>query len=342
MAVMLLAAGAVAAAVLLSRSRPASPTDPNLLAIAPFDVLDPSLQIWHEGLVDMLSRDLDGAGPLRTVPQTVGLKRWHGRADRVSAESFGQRIGAGLVVFGSVGKASGTVSLRATVLDVARQRVEADLEVRGDTAAMGDLADSLGVRILQMLGRNRPIGAVRRISIGSRSLPALKAFLHGEQFYRRGLWDSALVYYDQAIAQDSTFAIAYRRMDLALSWHPASSAAYRPAEEYKRRSVTLNRGLSPKDSMLIAADSLWAAADEATDPADLIRFRYRNLSLSEEAARRYPVTPRCGLTSVRRDITSTLPWEASPPRHSRPSTTRLPSTRGSRRRTRIRCTWRSG
>ncbi len=85
-------------------------------------MLDPSLQIWHEGLVDILSRDLDGAGPLRTVAQSVGLKRWQGRADRVSAESFGHRTGAGLVVFGSVRKARDTVSLRATVLDLARKR----------------------------------------------------------------------------------------------------------------------------------------------------------------------------------------------------------------------------
>jgi len=249
-----------------------SPTDPNLLAVAPFDVLDPSLQLWHEGLVDILSRDLDGAGPLRTVPQTVGVKRWKGRADRVSAESFGHRTGAGLVVFGSVGRARDTVSLRATVLDLGRKRVEPDLEVKGDTADMGDLADSLGVRILQVLGRDRPIGSVRRVSIGARSLPALKAFLSGEQFYRRGRWDSALVYYDQATTQDSMFALAFRRMNLVLSWYPPSSTAYRPMEEYKRRAVSLNRGLSPKDSMLIAADSLWAAADEATDPADLIRF----------------------------------------------------------------------
>ncbi len=287
----MLFAGALVAGIVLSRSRPASPTDPNLLAIAPFDVLDPSLQVWHEGLVDILSRDLDGAGPLRTVPQTVGIKRWDGRADRVSAESFGRRTGAGLVVFGSVGKARGTVSLRATVLDVARQRAEADLEVRGDTAAMGDLADSLGVRILQALGRNRPIGAVRQVSIGSRSLPALKAFLYGEQFYRRGIWDSALVYYDQAIAQDSTFTIAFRQMGRVLGWHPPSSDAYRPGEEYSRRSVTLNRGLPPRDSLLIAADSLSNVSDEATDPADLIRFRYREVSTREEAVRRYPGDP---------------------------------------------------
>jgi eukaryotic-like serine/threonine-protein kinase len=284
-------AALAAAGAFLLRSRPASPTDPNLLAIAPFDVLDPSLQIWHEGLVDILSRDLDGAGPLRTVAQSVGLKRWRGRADRVSAESFGHRTGAGLVVFGSVGRARDTVSLRATVLDLARKRVEPDLEVKGDTADIGDLADSLGVRILQALGRDRPIGAVRQVSIGSRSLPAMKAFLYGEQFYRRGLWDSALVYYDRAITQDSTFALVFRRMALVVSWFPPSSPAYRTGGEYSRTSVRLNRGLSPKDSLLIAADSFWIAGDNATDPADLIRFSYRALSILEEAARRYPRDP---------------------------------------------------
>jgi serine/threonine-protein kinase len=280
-----------AAGVFLSRSRPASPTDPNLLAVAPFDALDPSLEIWREGLVDILSRNLDGAGPLRTVAQSVGLKRWQGRSDRVSAESFGHRTGAGLVVFGSVGRARDTVSLRATVLDLAKERVESDLEVKGDMADIGALADSLGVRILQLLGRNRPIGAVRRVSIGSRSLPALKAFLYGEQFYRRGLWDSAMVYYDQAIAQDSTFAIAFRRMATVVWWDPPSAQAYRTGVEYHRKSVRLNRGLSPKDSMLIAADSFGIAAEEATDPADLIRFSYRALSTLEETARRYPDDP---------------------------------------------------
>jgi DNA-binding SARP family transcriptional activator len=288
------AAGLVAlvgGGVLLFRPRPAAPTDPNVLAIAPFDVLDPSLQIWHEGLVDILSRDLDGAGPLHTVPQTVGIERWSGRADRVSAEGFGRRTGAGVVVFGSIGKSRDTVSLRATVLDLVRKRVEPDIEVKGDTADIGNLADSLGVGILQVLGRNRPIGSVRRVSLGSRSLPALKAFLAGEQFYRRGIWDSALVHYDQAIAQDSTFAIAYRHMRLVLDWHPSSVPAYRPSEEYGRKSVILNHGLSPKDSMLIAADSFGIGAYDATNSADLIRFSYGRLLTFEEAARRYPDDP---------------------------------------------------
>lgn len=284
-------AALAAAGFLLSRSRTDSPTDPNLLAIIPFDVLDPSLQIWREGLVDILSRDLDGAGPLRTVPQTVGLKRWQGRADRVSAASFGHRTGAGLVVFGSVRKARDTVSLRATVLDLARTSVMPDLEVKGDTADIGDLADSLGVRILQALGRDRPIGSVRRVSIGSRSLPALKAFLSGEQFYRRGRWDSALVHYDQAITQDSTFAIAYKQMGMAVDWHPLNEQSYMSGVEYFRKAVLLNHGLAPKDSLQIAADSFSIAAGDAIDPADLIRFSYRWFSTLEDAARRYSEDP---------------------------------------------------
>ena len=280
-----------AVGILLAQSRPDAPTDPNLLVIAPFDVLDPSLQIWREGLVDILSRDLDGAGPLRTVPQTVGLKRWNGRADRVSAESFGRRTGAGLVVFGSVSKTRGTVTLRATVLDLVTKRVEPDLEVKGDTGDIGDLADSLGVRILRALGRNRPIGAVRRVSIGARSLPALKAFLSGEQFYRRGRWDSALVYYDRAIAQDSTFAIAFKQMGMAVDWHPSNEQSYLRGYAYLRKAALLNHGLSPKDSMQIAADSFDVAANDAIDPADLIRYSYRWFSTLEEATHRYPDDP---------------------------------------------------
>ena len=77
----------VAVAVVLGlyrglRPAPEVALDPNLLAVAPFDVLDPSLQLWREGLGDILSRSLDGAGPLRTVSPTVALRRWEGRADR--------------------------------------------------------------------------------------------------------------------------------------------------------------------------------------------------------------------------------------------------------------------
>src|SRR5205807_10196483 len=94
---------AVAVLALRPRARPA--LDPNLVAVAPFDVLDPKLELWHEGLVDVLSRNLDGIGPLRAVSPTVVLHRWTGRADRISAAELGRRTGAQLAVFGTLMRA---------------------------------------------------------------------------------------------------------------------------------------------------------------------------------------------------------------------------------------------
>ena len=65
--------------------------DANLVAVAPFDVLDPKLEIWHEGMVDILARALDGAGPLRTVAPSMVINHWSGRADPSSAKALGER-----------------------------------------------------------------------------------------------------------------------------------------------------------------------------------------------------------------------------------------------------------
>jgi serine/threonine-protein kinase len=271
---------------------PPAPSDPNLVAVAPFDVLDPSLTLWREGLVDILSRDLDQAGPIRTVSQSVSLRRWSGRADPASAEALGRRTGAGLVVFGSVVRAgTDSVSLRASLLDRARGTTGSDLEVRGEEARLGELADSLGVNILRSLGRGRPIGSVRHVSLGSRSLPALKEFLQAEQFYRRAQWDSALAHYDRAIAKDSAFGLPYRRMYQVLGWGPASSAAYRDAVYYLSRSVELTRGLSGRDSLMFVAESVGMAGRAIRDPDEWLANRHVTYELGAQLVRRYPDDP---------------------------------------------------
>ncbi len=76
---------------------------------------------------------------------------------------------------------------------------------------MDRLTDSLTVKLLRELGRTRRNEVFRTTSLGATSLPALKAFLQGEQWFRRAAWDSALAYYEHAIALDSTFPLALRR-----------------------------------------------------------------------------------------------------------------------------------
>ena len=98
---------------------------------------------------------------------------------------------------------------------------------------------------------------MRLVGFGSTSLPALKAFLQGEQLLRRSAWDSALVYYQRAIELDSTFAPAFRRASLALGWIRTGTDSL--STTYAQRAGELNHGLPTRDSLYIATDSVMAS-----------------------------------------------------------------------------------
>ena len=257
------AAGGVVVVVLIGsllRSRTAATPalDASLLAVAPFDVLDSKLGLWREGMVDLLSRNLDGAGPLRTVSPTVVVRRWSGRADPESAADLGRRTGAGLALYGSL-LTSGrdSVRVRATLLDVQRGRTVEEWELTDAADHVDRLGDSLTFRLLRGLGRTRPVGSVRAAGIGSSNLPAVKAFLQGEQHLRRSEWDSALGYYERALRLDSTFPLALRRAGFALGWIRTGYDSL--SIVYALRAGAANHGLPPRDSMLLTSDSLLAS-----------------------------------------------------------------------------------
>jgi tetratricopeptide (TPR) repeat protein len=291
-------AGAVAAVLLaagiwLARFRhpPGPQLDSNRLAVAPFDVTGPGLEVWHEGLVDVLARTLDGAGSLRTVSPSVVLHGWAGRSDRASALTLGRRTGAGLVATGAVSRlGADRVRLRASILDVQADELLGEVDVEGSAAALGALADSLGLGILRTLSRTRPVAAVRQAAIGAAPLGALKAFLAGEQAYRRGNYDSALVAYQETLAQDSTFTLAMYRMAQVLTWDPPSADAFQPAEHYADAAFRRNHGLPARDSLMISAESLaWAVAERHPE------YYAQSLARRQEVVRRFPGDPEAWL-----------------------------------------------
>ena len=269
----------------LRGSRGGMPLDPDLVAVAPFDVPDSKLALWREGLVDLLSRDLDGAGPLRSVPPTTVIRRWSGRADRPSASALGRRTGARLVVFGSlVGTGPDSARLTATALDVLEGSPVADVELRDAADRMDRLADSLTVRLLRELGRTRRIKVFRTTSVGSTSLPALKAFLQGEQWFRQAAWDSALASYERAIALDSKFPLAFRRASQVMGWQRSGTdSGYALA----LHAGALNHGLAPRDSLLLTTDSLFASVYSTVPRIDWSAIR-RVHAIGQELTRRYP------------------------------------------------------
>ena len=268
------------------QSRDSGPLDLNLIAVAPFDVPDPRLALWREGLVDLLSRSLDGAGPLRSVPPTTVIRRWRGRADRPSASALGRRTGARLLVFGSlIGTGPDSVRLAVTALDVKEQRPIAEIELRDAADRMDRLTDSLTVRLLRELGRTHRIEEFRTASLGSNSLPALKAFLQGEQWFRRAAWDSALASFEHAIALDSMFPLAFRRAGQVLGWQ--RSAFDSIAQALSLRAGALNHGLAPRDSLLVTSDSLFATVYRTIPVVEWSVIR-RIHAVAQELSRRYP------------------------------------------------------
>jgi serine/threonine-protein kinase len=261
-----------------------------LIAVAPFDVFDPELGLWREGLVDILSRDLDGAGTLRAVSPRVVIRRWNGRAEPAEAKALGHRTGAQLVVFGQlVESGADSVRLTATLLDAGGNRRLGEVDLRDASAHMDRLVDSTAVALLRALGRHRPVGAVRQAAFGGTSLPALKEFLRGEQFYRRSAWDSALAHYDAAIALDSTFALAYRRMWLSVSWNPPTAHSFQSPQAYAFRAAAFNRGLPTRDSLLIMMDSLWLGV--GWDDTAYFAHRRRAFTAVDQVARLNPNDP---------------------------------------------------
>jgi len=288
--VMVLAVTVAIAAVLIKKAADvideSAPVEPNVVAVAPFDVFEPSLAIWREGMATLLSSQLDGAGPLRTIPVMQIVHRWTGAAEREPATRLGRATGAGVVVYGRL-LSSGPDSIRAvvTVLEVGSGGIT-DLERRDRADRIDRVCDSLAIDVLRQLGHTRALTAVRGGGIASAPLPALKAYLLGEQYYRHSQPESALVYFERATSLDSTFALAWRRRMGALTMlRPEVDPMVR---DFGLRAGALNHGLTTRDSLLVVADSLYQALTIQSEDPENASDAARLHATLESFTRRYP------------------------------------------------------
>ena len=280
----------VVVAVVLMQSRADPTLDRTRVVVVPFDVADPDpeIRLWSEGMVDVLSRNLDGAGPLRAISPTTVLREWAGHADRETVRAFAGAVGAGTAVYGQILQ-SGRDSIRVavTLLDVASGDARGEIRRQQALTHVDQLTDSLTIDILRAIGRAVPIGGAPAVPLGAvSSIEALRAFLQGEQFFRRAAWDSAVGRYEQVVALDSGFALAWRRLGLVASWRWLLQDSV--TAEYLLRAGAANRGLGARDSLLVAADSLSAAADRTTSRAAAFAFTRRLFTTLDAALQRYP------------------------------------------------------
>jgi len=269
---------------------PVLPNETVTVVVAPFDVSTRALQVWHEGIVDLLARNMDGAGLLRVVPPVLAIRNWQEGAQslRGPALQLAKRTKAQYAIYGSLVPALGdSVRLHFELADAATDSVLADVELIDSDVKR--LANALTVRAVRELGNRHRIGAVRVTSIGSDSAQALNAFLQGEQYYRRTSWDSAAASYMRAISVDTGFALALRRAGQVTAWRTSEGDSVTRA--FALRAGARNRNLAPRDSLLIVADSLRSALEggDANQPDWALARRL--FATVNEAAASYPNDP---------------------------------------------------
>jgi eukaryotic-like serine/threonine-protein kinase len=206
----------------------------NAVATLPFRVTDPTLVEYREGLVDLLSGALDGAGGIRAIGARTSLKRWYaevgreGEGDDEAVNRVAHGLGARYALTGAVIPiGGGRVRLAAELSDlVADSILHAAAEGPPDSLAL------LAQRVATELVRRIAGPSARLVSGGpfaTRSLDALKAYLEGERAFREARYPEAIGAFDRAIAADSGFALAQFRRAAAVGWtrSPHSPAGVR-------------------------------------------------------------------------------------------------------------------
>ena len=266
--------------------------DPDLLAVAPFDVLGSGVeQAWGEDLAVLLRNSLDGVGAIRTTEARYTIGQWQDLSE-ASTSVFGRKLGSGLVVTGTlVGAGQDSVRVTATVFDVEKETpLGPTIELRLGSDRIDNVADSVALRIIRGLNATRDdVGAFQLRSIGSSNPSAIRAFLQGERHYRAATLDSARLAYQRALDEDSTFTLALSRIAMVLGWDQRIGD---PAP-YRQAAGALNRGLAPRESLLVTVDSIWGSVG-AEHMVEYFRPNAvsRLFSTLELATRRYPNDPQ--------------------------------------------------
>ena len=255
---------AALAAVLITR--PQAPAARETIAVLPFSVSGaPELGYLREGIVTLLSTELDGVSGVRAVdPRAiVGIAA---QFDSVPANAergrlIADRAGAGTYVMGDIVQAGDRVRIAATAYGGRPARVLARAQAEGTTGGLFGLVDAVAGQLLGGLSGGPYEQLTRVATTTTQSLPALKSYLEGEQLFRSGAFHPAARAFQRAATEDTTFALAYYWFSVASWWADDSKAidsAAAQAVRYSDRMIARDRRLFEAWASFLQGDAVEA------------------------------------------------------------------------------------
>ncbi|MGD8868156.1 MAG: hypothetical protein PVI01_11010 [Gemmatimonadales bacterium] len=253
------------------------------VAVLPFSVSGGQLEEWREGMVNLLSTNLDGVAGLRAISGRTVLARWDelvgeaGRVDDARSLQVAGATGARYALLGSAVGIGPSVRLTADVHDVETGKTLGRASVEGSPDSVLTLVDRLSIEVIRSImgGREGAQHAFNLASITTTSVPALKSFLEGEAVYRQANYEAAIAAFERAVQLDSTFALAFYRLSDAYGWKENTNSPL--TVQNRQRAVELVDRLPERQALLVRAHAASGT--------------YRAVGLAEEAVRRYPDEP---------------------------------------------------
>jgi tetratricopeptide (TPR) repeat protein len=280
---------------------------PTTVAVFPFTVRgSPRLSYLGDGMVDLLSTRLDGAGELRSAdPRAVlgVVEQQNARLiDPARARSLAEQLGAGQFVLGTLLEAGGRVQGTAFLYDAGGTPRARATAVATAEAGLFDLVDTLAIQLLSS-GTGPASSALSSLAATTTaSLAALKAYLEGERHLRQGRFTLARESLHRAADEDPGFSLAWYRLSVAAEWLTdrelqdlAAERALRTSDRLPERErqllqafVAWRRGSPRAETMYRAIIGTYPDAVEAWIQLGEVLFHYgplsgRSISDSREA-----------------------------------------------------------
>lgn len=246
---------------------------PKRIAVLPFSHIGASeTRYLSDGVVELLAAKLDGAGDLRAVDPHAMLERIGSDTtiakNPTRARAIAREFNAGYYLLGNVTQAGASIHLRAVLYDRAGRALSRAESTAADESHLFSAVDDIARALLSRLeaGPGRRLDQVAGMT--TRSIPALKYYLEGDKARRTGRFDVAAQNLQEAIREDSTFALAYYRMALVAEQIGSSSLQHMLISSAVRHSARLN----DHDRRLVTA-----YAELNLGSPDVAEGQYRNI-----------------------------------------------------------------
>jgi tetratricopeptide (TPR) repeat protein/TolB-like protein len=200
---------------------------------------DTALSRLGDNLVVTLSTNLNDVGGLRAIDPHTVLAQTHERTAEYTLDesaALARRLGASGVVTGTLARDGPNVRFDLGLYSATNAAPVARAFVTAATEDISALTDSATWALLRQVWRSGTAPTPSLAGVTTRSIPALRDFLKGEQAMVENRWHDAEQAFGQAAEEDSTFWLAHFRNAYAIGWQAEEldSAALAPVLAHAR------------------------------------------------------------------------------------------------------------